>query len=427
MKSLVFDELVPQLESILAGSLRQDYVKRLIDPSATFGAALGQLRLAMRTHTWEGAGRRETFAKAVQACDLSTRHEGFHALNDWDGIADHVNPEIIPVDVLDFVRRVRGDGRPDAIALAILIDYYFFHLLSILTLRAWDTDDPDDAVSRVGVLLDHLQGENGSGQPFVADPETLLLIATSHFEPDERGYHSLLRQVRLLSPRRQLAVALGHAASMGAHLRFGFHATYARSTEAMRGDNAADYPWLHYAADLVLQEYERVVHRQGHDQAVAPGGSAGGPSPAVVAEALFGSLTADTTSLLDAEPFRERLTAVYEPLRPVFAALEPIGDVYSPLSFFFNFSHNVLKGAVTDAILRGDAWTVSFNDLLTGESGGQSPLESRTALAVTLMGYARRHPQRIRGQLMPVIVYDPAVGRSVHLATMARLQGAIAL
>jgi hypothetical protein len=43
------------------------------------------------------------------------------------------------------------------------------------------------------------------------------------------------------------------------------------------------------------------------------------------------------------------------------------------------------------------------------------------------MGYARRHPQRIRGQLMPVIVYDPPAGRLVHQATMARLEAAIAL
>jgi hypothetical protein len=253
-----------------------------------------------------------------------------------------------------------------------------------------------------------LQGPRGSNQPFVADPETLLLIATSHYEPDERGYQSLLAQVRTLSPDRQRAVALGHAGCLGAHLRFGFHATYARSTAAMRTDNAADYPWLRFAADTVLQAIEQQ------------------PSPpdqeafAILAGALFGSLTADTDWLLDEAFFSARLAAQASRLRPAFDALEPHAGEYSPLAFFFNFSHNVLKGTVVDALLRGDPWTVSFNDLLAG-SGGASPPASRQALALTLMGHARRHPQRIRGQMTPVIVYDPAGGHAIYRATLHRL------
>ena len=416
MSASIFDELAGQLEALLAGEMRWEYADHLVSSSATMGDALGHLRLAMRTHTWSSAGQRPSMARSITSCDQRTRAEGFHALNDWDGIADHVNPEIIPVDVLDFVRRVRGEGRPDSATLSLLIDYYFFHVLSLLAMRVWDTGAPDDALGRVGALVDHLQGRHGSGQPFVADPETLLLIATSHYEPDERGYHSLLRQVHDLSPARQLAVALGHAASMGAHLRFGFHATYARSTEAMRDDNVADYPWLHYAADLVLREYERQTS-----------GGTGGPLEAVVVEALFGSLTADTSSLLDWSIFRARLGAMEGRLRAAFATLDPLEAAYSPISLFFNFYHNFLKGTLIDAMLRGDAWTVSFNDLLTSAAGSGSALESRAALADTLMGYARRHPQRIRGQLMPVIVYDPPAGRLVHQATMARLEVALAL
>ncbi|MCR4374407.1 MAG: hypothetical protein NUW22_06120 [Acidobacteria bacterium] len=405
-----FDALSGPLEAFLASNLRLEYVDHLVRTSATLGDALGPLRLAMRTHAWTGDGHRLAMARAVQAADALTREEGFHALNDWDGIADHVNVDIIPVDVLDFVHRVRGHDRPDPGTLAILVDYYAFHILSLLALRAWDTTDPDVALGRVGGLLDQLQGPHGSGQPFVSDPETLLLIATSHYEPDERGYVSLLDQVRTLSFERQRAVALGHAASMGAHLRFGFHATYARSTDAMRDDNVADYPWLHYAADVVLRAIEH------HDDS-APGG----PSLVVLAEALLGSLTADVASLLGAGPFRERLIARSSHLQPLFDALEPQPDTYSPLSLFFNFSHNVLKGAVVDALLRGDPWTVSFNDLLTGPSGGAGAPASRQALALALMGHAKRHPQRIRGQLMPVIVYDPDAGRAVCRATVGRL------
>ena len=410
MPAQCFDALAGHMEILLAGDLRREYVDHLVRTSATLGDALGPLRLAMRTHTWAGDSQRLTMARAVQTADAATRDEGFHALNDWDGIADHVNVDIVPVDVLDFVRRVRGHDTPDTETLAILIDYYVFHLLSLLALRAWDTTDPDAALGRVGGLLDQLQGPRGSGQPFVADPETLLLIATSHYEPDERGYASLLQQVRTLSFARQRAVALGHAASLGAHLRFGFHATYARSTEAMRDDNVADYPWLHYAADIVLRAIEDNDDRPPK-----------GPPLAVLAEALFGSLTADAASLLDAGPFRERLAARSSRLQPLFDALEPQANEYSPLSLFFNFSHNVLKGAIVDALLRGDAWTVSFNDLLAGPSGGVSSLASRQALALTLMGHARRHPQRIRGQLMPVVVYDPGAGHAVYRDTISRL------
>ncbi len=411
MSASVFDELAGQLENVLKGGLRRSCVDALVRSSKTMGDALGQLRLAMRTHTWKGEGGRVALVKAVQACDQLTQDEGFHALHDWDGIADHVNPEIIPVDVLDFVRRIRGEHRPDSATLLILVDYYFFHILSLLALRAWDTHDPDDALGRVGTLTSLLQGEDGSGQPFVGDPETLLLLATSHFEPDERGYVTLLDRVRGLSPERQLAVGLGHAACTGSHLRFGFQATYAQNTDAMRKDNFADYPWLHFAADVVLRDYE---HRGG----------------AQMAEALFNSLTADTMSLLESDAFNERLRGVFAQLLPIFQALEPgtgLGEeTYSPLSLFFNFSHNVLKGTIIDAVLRGDAWTVSFNDLLTGPSGGRSALGSREALALTLMGYASRHPQKIRGQLMPVIVYDPVAGRVAHQSALACLRAALA-
>ena len=408
MSAALFDELAGALESILDGGLRRSAVESMVRSSRTMGDALGHLRLAMRTHTWTANGQRTNIVKPVQASDQLTQDDGFHALHDWDGIADHVNPEIIPVDVLDWVRRIRGNERPDGNTVAILVDYYFFHILSLLALRAWDTGDADRALDRVGAITDLLQGNDGSGHPFVGDPETLLLLATSHFEPDERGYVTLLDRVKSLSTRRQLAVGLGHASCTGSHLRFGFQATYGRNTDFMRKDNFADYPWLKFGAETVLREYESGASAQ-------------------MAEALFNSLTADTEWLLEQDSFGHRLRGLFPELLNVFQAFEPSGDAYSPIAFFFNFSHNVLKGAVIDAALRGDAWTVSFNDLLTGPSGGRSPQRSREALALTLMGYARNHPHRIRGQLMPVIVYDTAAGREAYQRTMACLRSATAL
>jgi len=52
-----------------------------------------------------------------------------------------------------------------------------------------------------------------------------LLQIVHGSEIDERGYDKLKVKTLDLSHRRN--VALGHAASMGSHLRFGFEATYA--------------------------------------------------------------------------------------------------------------------------------------------------------------------------------------------------------
>ena len=49
-----------------------------------------------------------------------------------------------------------------------------------------------------------LQGPDGSGQRFVDDAETLILIATSHFEIVERGYGALLDARADAEPRASL-------------------------------------------------------------------------------------------------------------------------------------------------------------------------------------------------------------------------------
>ena len=72
-----------------------------------------------------------------------------------------------------------------------------------------------------------------------------------------------------------------------------------------------------------------------------------------------------------------------------------------------------MKGTVVDALLWGEAWDVSLTDLLCGIPRAGLDAESQLLLATTLMAYARSHPDRIRGQLMPVIVYDTQTGRRV--------------
>jgi hypothetical protein len=230
--------------------------------------------------------------------------------------------------------------------------------------------------------------------------------------------------VRSLNQDHQTGIALGHAASMGSHLRFGFEATYARDTVRMRDDNVADYPWLCYALLTVMHEYARLR---------ATDGSAA--STARVVDALLNGLSPDASAFVGPPPkilsscdrqraeFRELFLRHRDELLGEFEQLRPTDRRYSPLSFFFNFSHNIIKGTVVDALLRGEAWDVSFNDLLSAHAPDASASAARKQLAETLMGYARLHPDRIGGRLMPVIVYDPQAGHQAFAVAMRKLRG----
>ena len=78
-------------------------------------------------------------------------------------------------------------------------------------------------------------------------------------------------------------------------------------------------------------------------------------------------------------------------LVPAFERHRPSPTVYSPLALFFNFSHNVLKGIVVDALLWGEPRTVTLNDLFTAIRRGKRGEDAKEILAKTLMGYARAH------------------------------------
>src|SRR5262249_50721354 len=151
-------------------------------------------------------------------------------------------------------------------------------------------------------------------------------------------------------------------------------------------------------------------------------------------EAMLNGLSADARAFVGAPPailraceaeradFAQRFRARQDTLLEAFERYRPSEQRYSPLSFFFNFSHNVVKGSVVDALLRGEPWTVSFDDLLTGLPLDDARSSAKELLANTLMTYARLNPDRIRGQLMPVIVYDPGAGRQAFGTTMRRLR-----
>jgi hypothetical protein len=378
-----FDEACAIVATALAPVARGELARR----------SLTDVRAAMRTHAW---------APFAPVFDARGRGEGFHALHDWDGQADAVNPEIIPVDVLDWLARVAPAAGTDHAVRLLLIDYYFLHVLSLLSLRIWDGGDADANLERLDTLLHALQGPGGSGHLFVDNAATLLLLATAHFEMEERGYHTLLEKVRGLNADHRACVALDHAGSLGCHLRFGFEASYVRDVTLMRGDNAADYPWLAFALETLLDEY------------------AARPDPRT-AEGILNGLSPDALAFGRHAWFAERLAAVRPRLIDVFETLGPDPRRYSPLALFFNFSHNIVKGALIDALLTGSPWDVTLNDLLTALPA-EEEAGPRQSLAVRLMGYARHHPSRIAGRLTPAIVYDPQAGRQAYRITLRKLR-----
>jgi hypothetical protein len=421
MPAVTFDGACTLVETVLDGQTRH----RIIEGASgakDLTAALGRLRTSMRSHAWKAAELKIDLGEVVGKYDRRTRQEGFHALHDWDGKADHVNEDIIPVDVLDYIIARRGPSPVDAGVLAILFDYYLFHLLSLLSLRIWDDGDADANLERVDAMVARLQGADGSGQRFVDDAATLILIATSHFEMVERGYATLLARVRTLNSAHRFRIAQAHAVTMGSHLRFGFEASYGRDTVVMRDDNVADYPWLCFALLTVIHEYSRLRSAGASDDDQAP-----------IVEAILNGLSADArafigqppASLSDSERDRIEFRALFlehrESLVDAFQRFKP-STTYSPLAFFFNFSHNVLKGMVVDALLRGRPWPLTFDDMLTTLSRDEAEATAKQELAVTLMGYARANPDTIRGRPMPVIVYDPATGRDAFAVTMRKIR-----
>jgi len=416
-----FDAVCTLLETLIAGDARHAIVRDSAS-SHDFRLALLRLRDSMRSNAWTADGQPIGLGRSVREYDAATRLDGFHVLHDWDGKADRVNEDTIPVDVLHYLIEQRGADRPDPGCLFILLDYYFAHLLALLSLRIWDEGSADAHLDRLNDLLAALQGPKGSGQRFVDNAETLILIGTSHFEVVEQGYGKLLARVRTLNAAHRTNIAVGHAVSMGSHLRFGLEATYGRDTVVMRDDNVADYPWLCFALLTVMQEYVRVREEGDNDQLER------------IIEAILGGLSADPRAFIGQPPsslsashverteFAELFRRYKDDLLQAFERYRPTDDSYSPLSFFFNFSHNVLKGTVVDALLRGEPWELSFNDLLTRRAADAPDGRAKEALAKTLMGYARANPDRIRGRLMPVIVYDPATGRDAFAAAMRKMK-----
>ena len=419
-----FSQVCASLEEALSGDIRGRIIEEVMK-ARTFDRAVRHLRDDMRRHRFDSGGVSLFSGRWVKHFDHLTRGDQLHALHDWDGKADRFNDDIIPVEMANFAERTiqPTDHAAGRVALSVLLDYYFVHLLGLVALRAFDEGAADTNLDRVTQLLGHLQGPLGSGQMFARSGEALILIATSHFEPEVTAYRHLLARIETLGPKHRLDLALPHAAILGCHLRFGLEVTCAGNVAALRDDNVPDYPWLCSALRTLLEAYGRAV--------TSPDTT---PSRSRISEALLLGLMPDAQAFLGSSPpdslagrevelgeirtwFQEHRTDLLHD----FEVHRPSPTTYSPLSFTFNFPHNLVKGIVVDAARRGLPWALSLEDLVTALPRTPELDASRRSLATTLMGYALASPDLIRGRLHPAIVCDPAAGLHAFEETIQRL------
>lgn len=429
----------------------------------------------MRAHVFRGRFAPLVLDGFVRDFDVRTREEGFHVLHSWNHLEHHFTRENTPVLMLDRFAREWSAARATPRVQALLLDHYFFYVLALMVMRAWDEGDPNRNLDRVTGLLRHLQGPHGSGHQFVARAETLLLMAISHFHPDESAYPRLLERIRTLDRAHRVHFALAEAAILGSHLRWGFAVLYRRDLGRMRSDNMGDYPWLLFSVATLMEEYVRLrEERAGADLA--------NERRARVLESLMDGLTPDPWAFTGAPPealrpyeeehsgFRDAFAEHRDDLLEEFARLRPDREAYSPLSYHCNFPHNAIMAKVSiqladenapnlpmDAMFtRAKAWRPADRGALasgvpdavadpvadagraTGPDAeapampGDGSAAARAAafmsadhpeaLARYLMAYSGASPERLGRRGARLIIYDPNVGLRYYKMALQALR-----
>jgi hypothetical protein len=390
-------EACSQLESLLERDARADILARLSQKADAAGG-LARLRAAMRSHRLPTSAGPVSLAGVVQSLDNRTKQEGFHVLESWDYRAHRFARDIVPVLMLDRCIAGGRQGRLDA-ALSILLDQYFLSVLGLIAVRAWDDGDPDAILDRVTALVTRLNQSNGGRHSFVDDAETLLLVAVSHYHPQEVAYDALLERVHALGDDRQLRLALVCAPVFASHFRWGLRFMYGRDVGLLRDDNVVDYPWVLYSMRTLLDAYSRAGSADDRE---------------TIIEGLLSGLSVDPWAFTGATPpclrahkaqheaVRAALSACGENLVQEFERHRPRLHEYTPLGFEVNFLCNALA-AMVDTALADGAPHPSLNALLgrpATSAGGDALARYARALAT----YAREHGGTSEAGL---IVYDP--------------------
>jgi hypothetical protein len=329
------------LEPMLAGPFRRQFVDQALARGG-MGPALRHLRAAMRAHGFQAGGQAYVLKDVVDRMDRRTRSEGFRVLHSWDFRELEFSRESTPVILLDYfadIGMVEGTERE---ALAILLDYYFFHLLILCAMRAWDAEDPVAYLERVDGLVRLLQGPEGSGHLFVEHAETLLVLGVSQFHPEEAAYDRLIEKVwGLDAPDRRARFATLGTAVLAGHLRWGFGVMYRRDIGRMRDDNVGDYPWLLTSVLELVRAYDRLVTEGAAEADRLP-----------LAEAIVNGLSPDPWAFFEKAPraledygaqvteFRDLFERHEGALLADFERVRPDPARYSPLHLHFNFARS---------------------------------------------------------------------------------------
>ncbi|MEX2466334.1 MAG: hypothetical protein WD995_05455 [Gemmatimonadota bacterium] len=400
------------IETMLSGAFRGEFVEETL-AKGSMGRALKHLRTAMQNHTFETTSARYELKDIVDRLDRRTRSEGFRVLHSWNFRDLEFSRENTPVILLDYFADIGMVEGTDREVLQILLDYYFFHLLILCTMRAWDVDDPSAYLDRVDALIERMQGPDGSGHNFVEHAETLLILGISQFHPEEAAYDRLVEKVWALdSEERRVRFARLGTAVLAGHLRWGFGVMYRRDIGRMRDDNVGDYPWLLTAVLELLRAYDRMLERGAAESERDP-----------VVEGLINGLTPDPWAFFERTPsalrgyadaveeFRDLFARHRDMLLSDFERHRPRADRYSPLHLHFNFPHNALVAKVLIALHRGSPLNLPIDALFRSPAAGAESEDRMTAdFAHTLMSYSGVNPEGYDQHGAMFVVHDVKAG-----------------
>src|SRR5262245_17784697 len=116
--ALEFADACRLLQTALAGNMRRQILIDL-SKSKQFSKALLRLRDSMRAGIFKAGSEQVQLDRIVKTFDRQNAEDGFHVLHDWDGKADRLNPDIIPVDVLHYIHREGNVEASETVVLGI--------------------------------------------------------------------------------------------------------------------------------------------------------------------------------------------------------------------------------------------------------------------------------------------------------------------
>src|ERR1700743_2336673 len=128
------------LASILGSNARREILGAALSSGGP-RPALQRLRDGMRSHCLRTANASFQLGPIVETFDSQIPGKGFHILHDWDGQAERLTPEIIPVDLIQYFLSLSPKTYSPEAALRVLLDYYFMYLIALLAVGAWREGD----------------------------------------------------------------------------------------------------------------------------------------------------------------------------------------------------------------------------------------------------------------------------------------------